>query len=230
MTQSALVERTQPPASLADPVAQERATTRLIRLAGVAALLGGAMLVIPDAVGGLTGTSGNSYGGTTLEQVWSGIFLAGKLLVAVGLPGLYLYQAERAGKFGLISFLMALIGTTLMVGSDWSEVFIAPLLKQSAPALVDHPPTRLMAGFLMNFGLETLGWLLFGIATFRARVFSRAAAGALMIGVLLPLAGPSWSFVVWNAAIAWMGFVVMQQTREHALHVAQPEPFHDWLH
>jgi hypothetical protein len=185
--------------------------TRLIRLGGFAAVLGGALLVIPDAAGALTGTSGTGYHGTTIEMVWSALFLIGKLLVVPALLGIYLRQSEQAGAFGLAAFCAALLGTSLMVGSDWSEMFIAPILKQAAPAVVDQPPALLAAGFLVNFALETLGWLLFGIATLRARVLPRGAAALLIAGTLLPLVGPGWSFVVWNAAIVWMGLAVLRE-------------------
>jgi hypothetical protein len=171
-------------------------SSNLIRWGGLAAVLGGALIVFTDLVLALTIGSADTYTGTTTEQIAAVSFLAGKVLILIGLIGLYLHQAEVAGRFGLVAFLAALVGTALMVSSDWSEVFIAPILMQAAPALMDEPPGLLMVGFLLNYGLETLGWLLFGVATFRARVFPRAAAAMLTVGVLLPFVGPSWSFVV----------------------------------
>jgi hypothetical protein len=141
------------------------------------------------------------------------LFLVGKVLVVVTLVGFYLYQMEAAGRFGLVAFLVALMGTALMVGSDWSEVFIAPILMQEVPEVVDEPPGLLMVGFLLNYGLETLGWLLFGVATFKAQVFPRPAAAVLTVGVLLPFTGVPWIFVVWNAAIIWMGLTIARDKR-----------------
>lgn len=182
-----------------------------IRCGGLAAVVGGGLLVIADLLLALTTGSGDTYTGTTTEAISGVLFLAGKVLVVVALVGLYLYQTEAAGRFGVVAFLAALIGTTLMVGSDWSEVFIAPILMQEVPALVDEPPGLLMAGFLLNYGLETVGWLLFGVATFRARVFPRPAAAMLTAGVLLPFTGVPWIFVIWNAAIMWMGLFIWQE-------------------
>jgi hypothetical protein len=188
-------------------------SSNLIRWGGLAAVLGGALIVITDLVLALTIGSADTYSGTTTEQIAAVSFLAGKVLILIGLIGLYLHQAEVAGRFGLVAFLVALVGTALMVSSDWSEVFIAPILMQAAPTLMDEPPSLLMVGFLLNYGLETLGWLLFGVATFRARVFPRAAAAMLTVGVLLPFVGPSWSFVVWNSAIIWLGLIVLREKR-----------------
>lgn len=191
-------------------------SSNLIRWGGLAAVLGGALIVISDLTLALTVGSSDTYMGTTTEQVAAVSFLAGKVLILIGLIGLYLRQAEGAGRFGLVAFLMALIGTALMVSSDWSEVFIVPILMKEAPALINEPPGLLMAGFLLNYGLETLGWLLFGVATFRGRVFPRPAAALLTIGVLLPVVGPSWSFVVWNAAVIWLGLVIWQEKADMA--------------
>jgi hypothetical protein len=185
----------------------------LIRWGGLAAIFGGTLLVIADLLVTFTTGSSDTYTPTPVEQVAAVLFLAGKLLIVVGLVGLYLYQIEAAGVFGRAAFIAALIGTTLMVSSDWSEVFIAPILQQETPALVNEPPTLLMVGFLLNYGLETLGWLLFGLVTLRARVFPRPAAALLIIGVLLPFTGIPWSFVAWNAAIAWMGLIVVLAQR-----------------
>jgi hypothetical protein len=41
--------------------------------------------------------------------------------------------------------------------------------------------TRLLIGFI-NYVLETLGWLLFGIAAFRANIYPRALAITLVVG------------------------------------------------
>ena len=64
-----------------------------------------------------------------------------------------------------------------------------------------------MIGFMVNFIPETLGWLLFGVSAFRARIFSQPAAVLLMVGVVLAIVVPSWSYVVLYSAIVWMGLV-----------------------
>jgi hypothetical protein len=149
-------------------------SSTLIRCSGLAAILGGALLVITDLGLALILGGSATYTGTTAEQTASVLFLIGKILIVVALVGLYLYQMEAAGRFGLFALLTALVGTSLMVGSDW----------------------------------------LFGVATFRARVFPRLAGAVLVVGVLLPLfVGVPWIFVIWNAAIVWMGLIIRQDRR-----------------
>jgi hypothetical protein len=163
----------------------------------------------------LTVGEGNTYTVTLPGQIASVLFLVGKLLLIVALIGLYLYQAEAAGKFGLVAFLSALVGTTLMGASDWVEVFFSPAIAETAPSFFNEPPTLLIAGFIMNYGLETLGWLLFGIATFRARVFPRPAAFMLAAAVLVPFGLP-WIYVVSNSAMVWLGLIVLSDKQSLA--------------
>jgi hypothetical protein len=158
----------------------------------------------------VVGLSGDAYTNSPVEKVMAVLFLAGKVLVLMGLVGLYLRQAHSAGRFGLVAFLIALAGTGLMIASDWSEVFIAPILSEAIPDIGSNVPTSLMIGFILNFATEALGWLLFGIATFRARVLPRPAALLLIVGPFIPFIGPSWSFVFWNAAIVWLGVAVLR--------------------
>jgi hypothetical protein len=182
----------------------------LVLIGAGAAILGGLLLISGDLLGLVVGQSGDTYTGTPIEKVMAVLFLAGKVLVLLGLIGLYLRQAKSAGRFGLVAFLIALTGTGLMIASDWSEVFIAPILQDVAPGLLEtNPPASIMVGFMLNFFTETLGWLLFGIATFRARVLPRPAALLVIVGTLIPFIGPSWSYVFWNAAIVWLGVAVL---------------------
>ena len=186
-------------------------TSRLIRAAGFAAIVGGLCMMVLDLSTLISGAADQPYRVTLVGQITEALFLVGKVLSVIAIPGLYLFQAHAAGRFGLFAFLAAQIGSAMMIGSDWSSVFIAPILEQAVPGLSEQPPTLLMTGFLLNYGLEVLGWLLFGIATFRAGVFPRPAAAILAIGTLLPLVGPSWIFVIWYAALIWMGSFVLRR-------------------
>ena len=80
--------------------------------------------------------------------------VAGALLV-LGLVGLYAHQSEAAGILGLVSFVVAFLGT---------------VLAQS------FAPLSLLA---------SLGWALFGVSCVRARVYPRVGAKLLIIGAVL---------------------------------------------
>lgn len=182
-----------------------------IRFGAIAAIFAGGLMGFADLYHAVAERVITEYSGSSTEQIGSVIFLVGRVLVVFGLPALYLQHAASAGRFGFIAFAIAMLGNTLMVASDWSEVFIAPILLSLDPTLFEEPPARIMIGFMVNFIPETLGWLLFGLSAFRARIFPQPAAALLMVGVGLAVVGPSWSYVVLYAAIVWMGIVAARK-------------------
>lgn len=191
-------------------------TSNFIRLGGIVAIFAGGLMALADIFHAIAGLLVANYSGSSTEQIGSIIFLAGRVLIVFALPGLYLYQSESAGRFGLVAFGIVMLGNSLMVSSDWSEVFIGPILPSLDPTLFDQPPTRLMVGFLINFVTETLGWLIFGISAYRARVFPRPATVILILGVFLPFVGPPWIYVVMYSAIVWMGLFITRNERTPA--------------
>jgi hypothetical protein len=83
---------------------------------------------------------------------------------------------------------------------------------------IDAEPTGMLAlGFVLTFVIfATLGWILFGIATLRAGVYPRAAAILLIAGVLINFLPTHFTEFVFNAAVAWLGFVLFTGQGEAA--------------
>ena len=78
----------------------------------------------------------------------------------------------------------------------------------------------LALGFVLLYKLAGAGVILFGVATIRARVYPRAAAVLLIIGVV-PVAG--WNVlplplpdVLLGAAVAWLGLALFRRGGEGA--------------
>jgi hypothetical protein len=152
---------------------------------------------------------------------WLSTFSYGFLLL--GLPGLYVAQSERAGRLGLVSFLMLFFGTLFFAVSN-NYGFIAPVLAAQAPAMLDainaYPPVAALNGLLI-LGFF-LGFILFGIATLRARVLPRQAAILMVIGTPLYMVGIVLSLLVFEAlwivailgalalglGLAWAGYAL----------------------
>jgi hypothetical protein len=180
----------------------------LIRWSGLAAILGAALLLISD-FRSLTVLSGDPA-----EIVTTGAYLAdgvtrvlAGILLLLGLVGLYARQSEASGTLGLVAFLVAFAGTALILGTWWTNAFVAPVLAQEDSRLLETGPTGVMSvAFTLSFALAAVGWLLFGLVSLRAGVYPRAAAVVLMIGAALTFAplpgGPGW-FSRW----AWHGWV-----------------------
>jgi hypothetical protein len=193
-------------------------SSKLIRLSGLAAVLGSVLFLVAELLSFATETEDLRRGewATTTPFVFTWLlFLLGGVLLLIGLVGLYVRQSEAAGIFGLVGFVAAFLGTALAVGAIWSQLFIAPDLVdeylQGSPAgvprIADHPVGAYW--FSMSFGgYFPLGWFLFGVATLIAWVYPLAAAIALIVGALLAgLAVPA-SGIVLDAAVAWLGFIL----------------------
>jgi hypothetical protein len=178
--------------------------SNLLRLGGVAAVLGGMLLIIsgltqlvlnllfpnPGAVNELA---------IAASSVQLTLALLGQPLVVLGLVALYLRQSEVTGVLGLISFLMAFLGMALVsaLGVEGVEG-VAPL--------------------------ANVGWALFGVVSLRAGVYPRRAAVLLILSAVI---GGMFSFlvvalvvgpvsllvyvgvgagIVLNATIVWLGY------------------------
>jgi hypothetical protein len=97
--------------------------TLLLRLAGVAAVLGGALRVVSALP--------LSQDPIALEWLWTSI----DALLTFGLFGIYLPRAERLGFLGLASFIIATAALSFIGGPD-ADVFGFSTYEQGAITLV----------------------------------------------------------------------------------------------
>lgn len=202
--------------------------SNLIRLGGLAAILGAALFIIVDLLVPLV----SDFEASPSEEftsfgyhLQSALLLIGGPLVLLGLVGLYARRPEAMGIFGLIAFLITFFGVVLAQGATWDQAFTQPALALVAPELLEaEPPGSIIFGILLSFGLVNLGWLLFAVAVLRAQVYPRPAALLLIVGSLggllslLAVGGPPGGVlmyvgivfdILFFGAIAWMGFVLL---------------------
>lgn len=183
----------------------------LTRWGGLAALAGGALVGITGLLG-LVALDYENFGETARTGAYaftSLLYLLGVILVLGGLVGLYAGQSEAAGALGLLGFLVAFLGTALVVGAAWFEAFAARTLALAVPRFFEEDPGGWLGwGLGLAYVLAALGWLLLGVATLRARVYPRVAAILLVVGAVLlgvPLPGAE---IVLAVAVAWMGLAL----------------------
>ena len=192
---------------------------RLLRLAGLVSVAAGVLLVVAQLVGApafvVVDADPARRARSPLVGV-NGLLTLLAVYLLLGLVGLYARQSAASGTLGLVGFLVAVLGTMLLAGAWWWEAFAVPYAAAEAPALVAEPPTgRLLAGAVVSFGVFALGWVLFGLASVRARVFPRDAAILLVIGGLVGvlIAVVPGAGVPLAVAVAWMGTWLLRSDR-----------------
>jgi len=201
----------------------------IIKWGGLAAIVGGVLtlgLDLWDFV--LTGDQPVSV--NALASGWIALhiaYLVADVLVLLALGAMWLAQSKLAGALGLVGFLIAFAGTVMLASLEWSTAFLFPWLAESAPDLLDGDPSgAAFAGFIFTVLLVTVGWLLFGVASLRARVLPRGPVWLLMAGVVIILvlgaADAPFIDVVWGLGLAWLGYSLWSgvwQTRDVAAEV-----------
>jgi hypothetical protein len=210
-------------------------TSTLTRLAGLAAVAAGVVFAgiqpihPPDVLASVT------------TNAW-GIIMPLKmvmcLLFLVGITGIYVRQVKEAGWLGLVGFLMLNLSWALNLTFIFAETFIIPLLATTAPTFVDgffgifngHPIETNLGSLPALYGLTgilyMLGGLLFGIATFRAGILPRWAAGLLaVVSALTPMAAllphelQRLVGMPVGLALAWLGYALWSERRTKALEI-----------
>jgi hypothetical protein len=148
-------------------------SSNLIRLGGLAAMLGGGLFILTDLLGlvAIDRDNPSQEATTGAWAVYSGGALLGAVLLLLGLVAIYVPQSEAAGTLGLVGFVLAFVGTVLGSGTIFADTFVAPSLAVVAPEFLEGGPTEVFGvfGFGLFASLFTLGWVLFGVGTLRAR-------------------------------------------------------------
>jgi hypothetical protein len=201
----------------------------LSRWAGLSAVLAGSSFVVVGLL----------HPPETLSSVTTGTWLVVHLLtIAVsffgllGITGLYVRQAEEVGWLGLVGFLLFSLWLVLIPGFTFFEALILPLLAIDAPTFAaDFLGTFTGVAVETNLGILPTLWLLlgvlyilgpvlFGVATLRAGILSRWAAGMFGVGAvssvgfaLLPPTLEPLATVPMGLGFAWLGYSLWSERR-----------------
>jgi hypothetical protein len=205
--------------------------SKLIRWSGLACILGGVLFPISIAIHPLRDGPGVNNSPYSAIHVLIAVAL---MLVLFGLLGLYLRQAE---KIGLTGFILAFIGTVLTYGLIVIEGFSWPTVGFYNPEAVHNFDPSLAAPrgsslvfiFVLGVAIFAVGYIMFGIATMRARVLPRLGGLLIAIGApiyflgapAIPVLGPESVIVTvietigataFGAGFAWLGYSLWSST------------------
>jgi hypothetical protein len=156
------------------------------------------------------------------------------LLFLLGITGLYARQVEKIGWLGLAGFLLLGLSWALQTAFVVAEAYILPVLATDAPKFVDGllgmsygRASEVNLGALpaiYNLGVGIpymLGGLLFGVATLRAGILPRRAAGLLAVTAALTPAAALLPHEIQRVAagmpmglaMAWLGYALWAERR-----------------
>lgn len=113
------------------------------------------------------------------------IYWASVNFLFFGLVGLFARQAKSTGWLGLLGFVLAFIGTSLVASILLYVSTVLPLIASEAQGIFEkaaETPVFLLPIFILGFGL---GWILLGVAVLRAGLLPRWSGLLLIVGVTL---------------------------------------------
>lgn len=149
-----------------------------------------------------------------------GLGAKGLFLALLGLMGIYLKQAQKLGVWGLVAFLLSFMATADLIIIYGLATLVEPALATNALDLLD-PAGPLYGGLFGLFFLKALiafivGYVAFGILTYRAKIIPGLGGILLAAGVLpfaLFLTGQEYPFIVFqfggsifSLGLIWLGY------------------------
>jgi hypothetical protein len=151
-------------------------TDLLFRVSGAALMLGAALATLGWLLFVLLDPARKNMAGRQWTMLNFTIIFGG-VFMAMGLPGFYASQADRAGWPGMAGFVLFFVGIAI------PYVAVQAIETASAP---EAPPTLRQ---LASIGAPSLftGAFLTGLATLNAGIYPRWLAAALILAVLLGL-------------------------------------------
>ncbi len=84
------------------------ASPTLFRWSGVALIIGILLATVGFTLWRIFGSAFEEFGAFRMSTDL--LLQAGSLVLLIGLPGMYVRQAARAGRLGLVSFVMVFLG------------------------------------------------------------------------------------------------------------------------
>ncbi|UCF62454.1 MAG: hypothetical protein JSV37_07075 [Anaerolineaceae bacterium] len=173
------------------------ATATLYSLSALAGIIAGICIFVGTVLNDLVKKNGAPFN-----------FL-GALIGLFGITGVFLWQRNEAGTFGVVAYVVVFIGLALIACTDYAGTFIIPNLPDDV--LTQLGNSSMMRVMVISFTIFLVGEIAFGISTIMAGVFSTITAVMFMIGFLATPLRPVNQLITFigltlsSAALIWWG-------------------------
>jgi hypothetical protein len=178
-------------------------TSRLVQWGAIGAVIAGVAWAVSDILALVFPPGADEALGSPpfyLIESADAIAEAGMLAALIGL---HVVQARSLGRLGRVSFVVAFIGTTLVVVSTLLVLIFLDRAGETILSLL----------FISGYLGWLVGFVLFGIATYRARVLPRWAGLLLVAYPLIIIAGFHVEGPVILVGLLWLALAYALWTR-----------------
>lgn len=157
------------------------------------------------------------------------VYWVSVLLLHLGLVGLYARQRETTGWLGLVGFILAFIGTSVVSSILLFVSTVLPLIASDTPAIFEQAmtfPAFVATVFVLGFGL---GWMLVGVMIMRDSDLPSWSGLLLIVGVGLFVGSEAIPFgttlahtlvtvgdILFALGLVWIGYTLWSEKQETA--------------
>lgn len=196
---------------------------KLIKLSGIALILGGLSFVITNVVISPFVDFNAPFGEmlTTAPFHYRMVFAALTIVFLLfGTIGLYLYhsQINRTRLFMHVTFIIAFLGSVFLFANEWHQIFVLPDIAKINPETLDKLDASdnigsYVIGAMIAFATFSIGWILFMVSLLIARKLKRLGptlviAGFFIIPLVSGIISPVWGGIIGSISLG-IGFTLM---------------------
>ena len=140
------------------------------------------------------GDATNNFQNLILDANWTALNLLGLvscMLLCLGLPGIYIAHYKNFKMSGFVGLLLACTGLVLFTAIQYYETFIWPAAAEVHPEMLQAQGvlvsghTLVVTGLLVSGFILGAGYILFGIASLRIKMYPVMPIWLLMTGAVV---------------------------------------------
>lgn len=171
--------------SISTQTTMSRASARIFAAVGSLAAPLCLVALITVVIGASTSGDSASFLASPTAIASSICFLAAMLAISSAAVASVLRPASEAKA--VVPAFFALIGSTIVAGGAWANVFVLPGLAAADPQILERGVPSIQFGYVISFFLVAFGWAALAAVQFARHAGPRWIAIVTLVGSLLTL-------------------------------------------